>query len=117
MRKIEIIILKFSVFVFYVAFRSQLLAIAEDLERLLINFFFTKERLRLSIQTVQSLLSHVGEQKYSSDSYEFEIIEVKYQLLKQKISYGTKRKNCWVLAELFGDDVAATLPSCWHSRE
>ena len=94
MRKIEIIILKFSVFVFYVAFRSQLLAIAEDLERLLINFIFTKERLRLSIQTVQSLLSHVGEQKYSSDSYEFEIIEVKYQLLKQKISYGTKRKNC-----------------------
>ena len=58
-----------------------------------------------------------GEQKYSSDSDEFEIIEVKYQLLKQKISYGTKRKNCWVLAELFGHDVAATLPSCWHSRE
>ena len=49
MRKIEIIILKFSVFVFYVAFRSQLLAIAKDLERLLINFFFTQERLRLSM--------------------------------------------------------------------
>ena len=94
MGKIEIIILKLSAFAFYVAFHSQLLAIAEALGRLLINFFFTTESLRLSIQTVQSLLSHVGEQKYSSDSYEFEIIEVKYQLLKQKIRYGLKRKNC-----------------------
>ena len=57
MRKFEIIILKFSVFVFYVEFRSQLSAIAETLECLLINFFFTEERVGLSVQTVESLLS------------------------------------------------------------
>ena len=93
MRKFEIIILKFSVFVFYVAFRSQLSAIAEALERLLINFFFTEERVRLSIQTVESLLPFVDKRKYSSVSHELEIIEDKYQSFKQKIKYGKKRKN------------------------
>ena len=57
MRKYEIIILKFSVFVFHVEFRSQLSAIAEALECLLINFFFTEERVGPSVQTVESLLS------------------------------------------------------------
>ena len=88
MRKFEIIILKFSVFVFYVAFRSQLSAIVEALERLLINFFFTEERVQLSIQTVESLLPFVDKRKYSSVSHELEIIEDKYQLFKQKIKYG-----------------------------
>ena len=54
MRKFEIFILKFSVSVFYVAFGSQLSAIVEALERLLINYFFTEERVELSIQTVES---------------------------------------------------------------
>ena len=51
MRKFEIIILEFSVFVFYVAFRSQLSAIAEALERLLITFFFKEERVQLSVNS------------------------------------------------------------------
>ena len=37
----------FSVFVFYVAFRSQLSAIAEALERLLSNFFLRKKECNL----------------------------------------------------------------------
>ena len=92
MRKFEINILKFSVFVFYVASYSQLSAIAEALERLLINFFFTEERVQLSIQTVESLLPFVDKRKYSFVSREFEIIEDKYQSLKQKIKYGNKGK-------------------------
>ena len=92
MRKFEINILKFSVFVFYVASCSQLSAIAEALERLLINFFFMEERLQLSIQTVESLLPFVDKRKYSSVSHEFEIIEDKYQSFNQKIKYGKKGK-------------------------
>ena len=93
MRKLEIIILKFSVFVFYVAFCSQLSAIAEALERLLINRFFTEERVQLSIQTVESLLSYVDERKYSSVLHEFKIIEDNYQSFKQEIRYGKKGKT------------------------
>ena len=93
MRKFEIIIVKFSVFVFYVAFHSQLPVIAEALEHLLIKFFFTEERVRLCIQTVESLLSHVDKREYLSVSHEFEIIEDKDQSFKQKIKYGKKRKT------------------------
>ena len=85
MRKFEIIILEFSVFVFYVALRSQLSPIAEVLERLLITFFFREERVQLSVKTVESLLSYVDKRKYSSVSHEFEIIEDEYQLFKDKI--------------------------------
>ena len=92
MRKLEIIILKFSVFKFYVAFYSQLSDIAKALERLLINCFFTEERVQLSIQTVESLLSYVNERKCLSVSYEFEIIEDKYQSFKQEIRYGKNGK-------------------------
>ena len=107
----------FSVFVLYVAFRSQFATIAEVLEGLLINFFFSEEREQLSIQTVESLQSYVDERKYSSVSHEFEITEDKYQSFKQKIRYGKKRKNCTVLAGLFRYVRAAKSPSCWHSRE
>ena len=118
MRKFEIIILKFSVFVFSVAFCSQLSAIAEALERLLINFFFTEEKVLLSIKTVESLLPFVDKRKYSSVSHEFEITEDKYQSFKQKIKYGKKRKNYLsYLDDLFGNDGTATLSSCCHSRE
>ena len=93
-------------------------AIAEALERLLINFFFTEERVGLSIQTVESLLPFVDKRKYSFVSHEFEIIEDKYQSFKQKIKYGKKRKNYLsYLDELFGNDGTATLPSCCHSRK
>ena len=93
MRKLEIIILKLLVFVFYVAFCSQLSAIVEALERLLIKRFFTEERAQLSIQTVESLLSYVDEQKYSFVSHEFEIIEDKHQSFKQEIRCGKKGKT------------------------
>ena len=83
MRKLGII--KFSVFAFYVAFFSLLSAIVEALEHLLINSFFTEERVQVSMQTVESLLSYVDERKYSSVSHEFEIIEDKYQSFKQEI--------------------------------
>ena len=107
----------FSVFVLYVAFRSQFATIAEALERLLINFFFSEERVRLSIQTVESLQSYVHERKCSSVSHEFDITEDKYQSFKQKMRYSKKRKNCTVLAGLLRYVRTATSPSCWHSRE
>ena len=103
---------------FYVAFRSQLSAVAEALERLIINVFFTDERVRLSIQTVESLLPFVDKQKYSSVSHEFEIIEDKYQSLNQKIKHGKKRENYLsYVDESFGNDGTATLPSRFHSRK
>ena len=83
----------FSVFVLYVAFRSQFATIAEVLEGLPINFFFSEEREQLSIQTVESLQSYVDERKYSSVSHEFEITEDKYQSFKQKIRYSKKGKT------------------------
>ena len=107
----------FSVFGLYVAFRSQFATIAEVLEGLLINFFFSEEREQLSIQTVESLQSYVDERKYSSVSHEFEITEDKYQSFKQKIRYSKKRKNCTVLAGLLRYVRTTTSPSCWHSRE
>ena len=117
MRKFEISILKFLVFVFYVAFRLQLLAIVAALECLLVNFFFTKERVQLSIKTIESLPSYVDEWRCSYVSHEIEIIEDKYKSFKKKIVYGKKRKNCTVLANLVGYDGTATSSSCWHSRE
>ena len=54
----------FSVFVLHVASRSQFATIAEALEHLLINLFFSEEREQLSIQTVESSQSYVDEQKY-----------------------------------------------------
>ena len=41
------------------------------MEHLFINHFFTEEKVQLSIQIVESLLSYVDEQKYSSVLYEF----------------------------------------------
>ena len=48
---------------FYAAFCSKLSGIAEALERLLINRVFPEERVQLSIQTAESLLSYVDEWK------------------------------------------------------
>ena len=70
MRKIKIIILKFSVFVLYVAFSSQLSAIAKAVECLFINHFFAEERAQLPTQAVESILSCGDEWKYPSISYE-----------------------------------------------
>ena len=79
MRKLEIIILKFSVFAFYITFCSLLSAIVKALEHLLIKKFFLEERVQLSMQTVESLLPYFDERKYSSISHELEIVEGKYQ--------------------------------------
>ena len=77
---------------FYVAFCSQLSAVVEGLVRLLISRFFTEEKVQISIQAVESLLSYVNERKYSSVSHEFEINEDRYQSFKQAISYVKKGK-------------------------
>ena len=77
---------------FYVAFCSQLSAIVESLVRLLISRFFTEEKVQISIQAVESLLSYVDERKYSSFPHEFEINEDRYQSFKKAISYVKKGK-------------------------